>query len=446
MRRWYGEQVILLTGMVKWLIISVIIGVITGFSTAGFLALLEFSVERTARYRWYFLSLPLALFIAKFLIHTCAREAEGYGTETVIRAIHMHSGRMSIKVIPIKILATVITIASGGSAGKWGPSVQVGSVLASQAASIFRLNDEDMKRAVICGISGAFAAVFGTPVAGAIFAVEVLFLGKIMYATVFPALITAYISFEVASAAGMIYEQVLVQIPAGIDLLLYSKAVLAGILFGFVALILISAMKKSFSFFAALSIYPPLKAAIGGLVVVACALIFSPMYIGLGSSAITGYLSGYIGEPHGFLVKIAATAVTLGSGGSGGIVTPIVFIGTSFGSFLGSILQEDTVLFAALGMVSVLSGAANTPIACIFFAAELFGLAAAPLAAVSCVASYLVTGHRGVFTSQVLALSKSPSLDVPYGVEIEEADTKYKNREHTLAAYICRKMKNMQKN
>lgn len=435
----YLEQVVLLVSIVKWLALAILVGLLVGVSTALFLHALRLSVSETTSYRWYFLGMPLTFLIARWLVLRWAPTAEGHGTEQIIRAIHTRAGRQPLMVAPVKTFATILTIASGGSAGKEGPSAQIGAVLASGMADLFRLNDADRKRVVICGISAGFAAVFGTPVAGAVFAIEVLYMGRMVYNTLFPAVIAGFVSVATAQALGIAPDPTWIALPAGIPASLYAKAIAGGLFFGAVALLLVDTMKWVATRFQKLPCSALGRAAIGGALLVLAGLIFSPTYLGLGTDSIDLYLAGTAARPWDFAVKIVTTSVTLGAGGSGGVLTPIFFIGSAAGSLAGQLLQADPALFAALGLVAVLASAANTPIAAIILAAEMFGMEIVPLAAAAATVSYLITGHRGVYPSQILSFSKSASLRVDRNTELERLPgSTFSVREATVTGMLLR--------
>ena len=167
------EPTILFISILKWVVLATIIGIIVGMGTTLFLKLLNSSMALTGQYRYYFLSIPAALFLSSILVRYLAPDAGGRGTEKVIEAVHKHSGNIKALVVPLKLVTTVLTIASGGSAGKEGPCAQIGAGLSSIFANLFRFAEGDRKKLVTCGISAGFSSVFGTPIAGAIFGVLV---------------------------------------------------------------------------------------------------------------------------------------------------------------------------------------------------------------------------------------------------------------------------------
>lgn len=435
------EQTILFFSIIKWVFLATIIGVIVGLSTTMFLKLLNLSTSSLSEVPYVLFLLPLALFLSSLIVKYLAPDAEGHGTEKVIEAVHQRSGKIRAVVVPVKLVATVITLAAGGSAGKEGPCAQIGAGLSSVFADVFRFDDKDRKKLVICGVSAGFASVFGTPIAGSIFGVEVLFVGAILYDVLLPSFIAGIIGYQVSSAMGMTYFYHPVTVVPGFTEQYLLTVVLAGVFFGFCSMFLIEMLKYGETLSARLKVWKPVKGLIGGAVLVGIALLFSTQFLGLGLDTIESCLMGAEMPWYAFPVKIATTSITLAFGGSGGIVTPIFFVGATAGVLFGTILGVNTATFSAIGMVSLLAGAANTPIAASILAVELFGPKVAPYATVACVISFLMTGHRSVYPSQVLSITKSPSIQVELGQEMDDVKATYHPRRRTLFVKILQLVK-----
>jgi H+/Cl- antiporter ClcA len=393
--------------MLRWTVLSMIVGALVGFSTTVFLKSLAWTTGLFARNPYSLLTLPLVFLASSELVRRLAPEAEGHGTERVIAAIHERMGKIPLAVIPVKLVATVITLAGGGSAGKEGPCAQIGSGLASAFSDVIRLDDVERRKLVICGVSAGFASVFGTPVGGALMGIEVLFLGRILYDVLYPSFIAGITGFFVSHMLGAtFFYRTIPDIPA-VSETFFLEMIPMGIWCGLVAILLIEGLAFAHRGFRSLSIPSTLKPLLGGTLVALVGYFVSTDYLGLGLGFIERGAYGAPLSPTAFLWKIGTTSVTLAAGGSGGVVTPIFFVGASAGNlfhFLGG--NEHIAAYTAIGMVALLAGAANTPIAASVMAIEFFGPAIAPYAAVACIVSYLVTGHRSVYASQVLFIHK----------------------------------------
>ncbi len=436
MKKSLTEESILFISILKWFVLASTAGVVVGISTTIFLKVLHWCTEITARYPYYFLLLPLALFLSAAMIKYLAPDAEGHWTEKVIEAVHRYSGRIKAMVVPVKLVATVVTLSAGGSVGKEGPCAQIGAGLTSILSDLLRFDDQDRKKLVICGISAGFATVFGTPIAGAIFGIEVLFVGSILYDVIMPSFVAGIIGYQVATAFGVTYFHHPIDFVTVFSESFFVTVALAGVFFGFCSFLLIELMKSGEELSERMKLPQPLKALAGGVILILLTLLFSERYLGLGLDTIQATLQGERIPWYAFLVKAVFTSITLNMGGSGGILTPIFFIGAAAGSLFAVIFGLNIATFSAIGLVSLLAGAANTPIAASIMAVELFGPTIAPYAAVACVISFLMTGHRSVYPSQVLAFKKSSSIHVELGEEVERIEPRYKPRRKSLTGVI----------
>ena len=429
MRKSFTESTVLFLSIIKWVFLATIAGVIVGGAVSIFLKLLNWSTELGSHFSGYYFFLPVSLFVSSLLVKYLAPDAEGHGTEKVIEAIHKRAGKIPALVVPVKLVATIITLATGGSAGKEGPCAQIGAGLTSMFSDLLRFDEHDRKKMVICGISAGFASVFGTPIAGSIFGVEVLFVGAMMYDVLLPSFIAGITAYQISSSLGITYFHHQVTVAPVFSEAFLIKVMLAGLFFGASSIFLIETLKWGEKLSHRIKIWAPLKGIVGGTSLVLLTLMFSTQYLGLGLRTVEACLRGNDTDWYTFLVKPIFTSLTLSFGGSGGIVTPIFFVGAASGITFAHLLGLNAATFAAIGLVSVLAGAANTPIAASIMAVELFGPAIAPYATLSCVVSFLITGHRSVYPSQVLSISKSPSLRVELGNEIENIQTTLNLRE-----------------
>ena len=403
------DEVWLMCTVVKWCFIAIVTGVAVGLVAGGFLLALRCAMGFSASLgALHYLLLFPGLLLSYYLVRMLAPQSAGHGTEAVIDAIHSRRRTViDVKAVPVKIAATIATISSGGSVGIEGPCAQIGSGVSYILGRLFNLDESDMKKIIICGIAAGFCAVFGTPVAGAIFAVEVLFVGQIFYDVLLPALISGIVGYFTAAAIGAGHlPSYLVEIPpVGPGAL--AVVLVAGVFFGLVAIINIEGIHFVNKLFVYYRITGWKRPVGGAVLLLATGVLFGGDFLGLGSDVIQSMVMGERNLPLGFIVKIAAMGITLSAGGCGGEITPTLFVGASSGLLFAAIFGLDPSFCAALGVSAVLAASTNTPISGTILAMELFGAHIAAFAGAACAASYLVVGHRSLYPTQVLLSPKS---------------------------------------
>lgn len=408
------DEVWLICAVAKWVVLAIVTGLAVGLVAGGFLLALRWSMDKAASLgRLHYLLLFPGLIVSYFLVRLLAPQSAGHGTEAVIDAIHNKRRTLiDVKAVPVKIAATIVTISSGGSVGIEGPCAQIGSGVSYVIGKIFNLDESDLKKVIICGIAAGFCAVFSTPVTGAIFAVEVLFVGQIFYDVLFPSLISGIVGYFTAAAMGAGHGvNIAVAVPE-LGPWALAASLLGGIFFGVIAIANIEGIHLAQKVFARFGVTGWKRPVAGAALLLAIGLLFGGEFLGLGSDTIWAMVAGEENLPLGFAVKIAAMGITLAAGGCGGEITPTFFIGASSGLLFSMITGLDPSFCAALGVCAVLAASTNTPISGTLFAMELFGAQIAAFAGVACAVSYLVVGHRSLYPTQVLLSPKSRAFSI----------------------------------
>ncbi len=398
--------------IIKWFFLATLIGVVVGGLDAAFLKLLGRAISARNHIPYFYFALPLVLYLIVLLSRKTAKAHKDFSTDAVIRQINEYKSVSLLSAAKCFILS-IVTMAAGGSAGKEAPCADVGSGISGWVAELLRMNASDRRKMMICGVSAGFAGVFGVPISGALFGLEVLWVGHIFYEVMFAALVAGITSYQVTSFLGVDYIYHPLVFSPVFSEKFFLKMIVAGMCFGLISLVFIEVNKFVRVVFRFLTARTNAFWAcmFGGMILVGIGYFFSPLYLGLGMAGIEGPLSGQaLSSPFGFLYKIISTSVTLAAGGIGGIVTPIFFVGAQAGALLSGFLQVDSATLAALGLVAVLAGTANTPLAASIMAIELFGAEIAPYAAVACVISFLVTGRQSIYPHQRITMDSGKDL------------------------------------
>ena len=385
--------------LVKWLSISAIIGIITGTSSAALLAGLNWATGWREAHRWVLLLLPIGGLLSGLIYHYLGKSVEA-GNDLLLEEIHNPNQAIPWQMAPLVFVGTTIAHVFGASVGREGTAVQMGVAMADRLTILFRLASSDRRIVLMTGISGSFAAVFGTPLAGMVFGLEVLTVGRFRHDGIFPCLIAAIVGDRITLAWGLDHQVYRVPIVPPLTIWGILTAIVAGIAFGLTARLFATLSHQISDYFKAKISYPPLRPLIGGgLVAIAIQLVGTTKYIGLGIPTIVSAFDTQV-APWDFLAKIAFTTLSLGSGFKGGEATPLFYIGATLGNAISAILPLPAPLLAGMGFVGVFAGAANTPIAATLIAIELFGVSTGSYAGIACVVSYLCSGDIGIYRSQ----------------------------------------------
>jgi H+/Cl- antiporter ClcA len=422
-----------LRSIAKWILIVVPMAAIVGSLCALFLWSLDRATQARFDHPWLIYLLPVAGFAMVAAYQRFGRSAEG-GNNLIVDQIHEPGGGVPLRMAPFILVSTVLTHLVGGSAGREGTAVQLGGSIASAFARIVRLKPADVRILLMAGIAAGFGAVFGTPIAGAVFALEVLTIGQMRYEALLPCLMAAIAADWACHLWGIEHVQYHIAYLSGsaeaggfhLEATLLLKVAIAGVLFGVMARLFAELSHGLSALFKRVCAYAPLRPVIASVILLALVYLTGTReYLGLGvwspnpaDATIVGFFDPARIDPWSWFWKTAFTVVTLSAGFKGGEVTPLFFIGAALGHALAAIFGAPVDLFAGLGFVAVFAGATNTPLACMIMGIELFGATHAVYLATACFLAYLCSGHSSIYLSQRIGIAKTAANNIAPGLSV----------------------------
>ena len=406
---------------VKWLVVLIPMAMVIGSASAFFL----WSLDALTRVRfanpWLLWLLPLAGLAVGWIYHHYGKSAAG-GNNLLIDEIHQPGAGVPRRMAPLILLGTLVTHLFGGSAGREGTALQMGGGIAATFARVLKLDAASVRLLLMAGVAAGFGSVFGTPIAGAVFALEVLVIGRMQYDALIPCFIASLVADWTCAAWGIghtHYHVAVAAVGARPDFMLFGKVVLAAIAFGLAGGFFALCSHKLADVFMRFIPRPECRPVAGGLLVIGLFFLCgTPDYLGLGvignrPDAITLPAMFTAAEipANAWIWKLAFTVVTLAAGFKGGEVTPLFFIGAALGNTLAVAMGAPVDLFAALGFVAIFAGATNTPLASTLLGMELFGAGNGLYLATACIIAYRFSGHTGIYAAQRLAVPKFRALE-----------------------------------
>ena len=396
----FGKHMVL---FLKWMLIAVITGCVVGVISSLFALGLGKVTAIRAVHSWLVFCLPLAGLAIVFLYKRFL--GEDGGTNLVLSNIHARE-ELPWAMAPLIFVSTLLTHLCGGSAGREGAALQLGGSLGNLLGRFMKMDDQDRRVVVMCGMSAAFAAVFGTPMAAAIFALEVASIGVMYYVGLMPCVFSALIASRFSAGMGIHPEHFNVTMIPDFGLVAAVKTVVLAALCAGVATLLCIVLHRGGQLCKRLIKNPWLRVIAGGCVMMAVFLIRGDQdYLGASVGLIEHAIDGQA-DWYAFLLKMALTAITIGCGYKGGEIVPTFCVGATFGCVMGGFLGLSPSLCAACGMVALFCGVTNCPIASLLISFELFGYEAMPFFLISVAVSFLLSGTYGLYHEQTIVYSK----------------------------------------
>ena len=388
----------------KWVVFAVLTGSIVGLFSSAFYFLLTLVNDIRLENRWVIYLLPVAGLAIVGLYHLMKNDNDG-GTNLVISAIHS-GDKIPLRMAPSIFLSTALTHLCGGSAGREGAALQIGGSIGNALGGLFRFDEKDKHVLIMCGMSAAFSTLFGTPMAAAVFPMEMVSVGVMYYMALVPCVVSSLTAHAIALLLGISGESFQVTEIPGFELLPTIQGVTVAVLCAFLSIVFCTFLHHTEHLYKKYIKNPYLRIAVGGCLVAALtALLGTYDYNGAGMHIIELAVEGNV-LPEAFLLKMLFTALTLGAGYKGGEIVPTFFVGATFGCLAGQIIGLSPSLCAAIGMVSLFCGVTNCPISSLLISFELFGYNGMPYYLLAVAFSYMLSGYSGLYRSQKIMYSK----------------------------------------
>ena len=392
----------------KWGLFGLLMGVLGGLLGAGFHHALHFVTHLRGEHNWLIFLLPVGGLLSVG-IYTLFRQRSNRGTNQIIDAV-LDGEEVSPLVAPTIFLATATTHLFGGSAGREGAALQLGGATASLLSKVFKLKEKDRKILIMSGMSAVFAGLFGTPLTAALFCMEFESVGTIFSPALLPCYVSAFTAAKISGLLGVHPEGLLLETATAVTLSNVWKFLILAILVSLVGILMCWAFHKAEHLAAHTFRNPWIRIVIGGVAVMALTLLVGDhRYNGAGMDMALGAVEGNA-QWFDFLLKMLFTAITLAAGFKGGEIVPTFCIGATFGCIIGALLGLDAGLCGALGLVGLFCCATNSPFASIVLSIEMFGGANLHLFALVCVVCFVLSGHSGLYSSQIIAFPKASNM------------------------------------
>ncbi len=390
--------------LIKWLLVSVFIGVVVGIVGVAFAKSMTFVTNFRTNNDWIIYFLPVGG-IAIVYIYRKLHFKNDKGTNTVIAAIRAEED-IPIKMAPFIFVSTIITHLLGGSSGREGAALQLGGSIGNQLGKFINLDEKDRRVVLMAGMSAAFSAVFGTPIAAAIFSMEMASVGIMYYAAFVPCAIASLVASELATAFGVQAELFKVLDIPDLNILIAGKIVLLAVCCAVISVLFCMMLHLFSDYSKKIFKNPYVRIVLGAVIILGLALLLDTRdYMGAGINIIENAMKGEV-KPEAFALKMLFTAVTLGVGYRGGEIVPSFFVGATFGCLFGQIFNFSPSFCAALGMVAVFCGVTNCPITSLLISFELFGYKGVYYFLLTVPISYMMSGYSSLYGSQKIMYSK----------------------------------------